>query len=188
MSLVTLAGDTESCCSKIQSLIELKLEAPNLSTDHRCHGAPEEELSQRACFTGLALSVFTFFYVQVHSHVLLFGLQIFSSLSLSGVERKNWSETEQLSNPYTVPLAISVLISDCEYFHHASFILNATKCSKWLNWNVMIANHVKYLLVMKFVRHFKNQSVYFILLPAVSADWGDECQWRACVSTLSLYQ
>lgn len=54
-----ISWDTESCCSKIESLIELKLEAPNLSADHRCHGAPEEERSQRACFTGLALSVFT---------------------------------------------------------------------------------------------------------------------------------
>lgn len=48
-----ISWDTESCCSKIQSLIELKLEAPNLSTDHRCHGAREEELSQSACFAGL---------------------------------------------------------------------------------------------------------------------------------------
>lgn len=29
------------------------------------------------------------FYVQVHSHILLFGLQIFSSLSLPGAEREN---------------------------------------------------------------------------------------------------
>lgn len=55
-----ISWDTESCCSKIHSLIELKLEAPNLSTDHRCHGASEEELSQSACFTGLPPS-FRFF-------------------------------------------------------------------------------------------------------------------------------
>lgn len=70
-----ISWDTESCCSKIESLIELKLEAPNLSADHRCHGAPEEERSQRACFTGLALSVFTwttfvFFSCELtHTHI-----------------------------------------------------------------------------------------------------------------------
>ena len=31
-SLVTLAGDTESCCSQIHRLIELKPDTPNLST------------------------------------------------------------------------------------------------------------------------------------------------------------
>ncbi len=100
-----ISWDTESCCSKIQSLIELKLEAPNLSTDHRCHGAPEEELSQRACFTGLApcfylgyfcfLLMWVLFYEQVHTHIhrhthsaLLFGLQRFSESSFPGAESK----------------------------------------------------------------------------------------------------
>lgn len=75
-----ISWDTESWCSKIQSLIELKLEAPNLSTDHQCHGAPEEERSQ-ACFIGLTLSVFYFhlfcfllmwavFHVHSHIHTL----------------------------------------------------------------------------------------------------------------------
>lgn len=73
MSLVTLAGDTESCCSKIQSLIELKLEAPNLSTDHRCHGAREEELFSKSLLH-CAHSFPCFYY-----NVLISSLQIFST-------------------------------------------------------------------------------------------------------------
>lgn len=93
-----ISWDTESCCSKIQSLIELKLEAPNLSTDHRCHGAPEEELSQRAYFTGLTLSVFChFFFVfascekHTHTHLaLLFHLERFCRPSPGAESKLKW--------------------------------------------------------------------------------------------------
>lgn len=46
-----ISWDTESCCSKIQRLIELKLEAPNLSADHQCHEASDGKLAQSVGFT-----------------------------------------------------------------------------------------------------------------------------------------
>lgn len=47
-----ISWDTESCCSKIQSLIELKLEAPNLSTDHWCHGAQKKSFLKEPALLG----------------------------------------------------------------------------------------------------------------------------------------
>lgn len=121
-----ISWDTESCCSKIQSLIELKLEAPNLSTDHQCHGAPEEELSQSACFTGLPPSFFFFFFQSLFSPILCASTHMHAVLRLhrfSGLiylpQRENWNETESLSNPYILHSSIRSLISDCEGFHHS---------------------------------------------------------------------
>lgn len=66
-----ISRDTESCCSKIQSLIELKLEAPNLSTDHQCHGGSEGELIFQVpgFLHSFSLSlVHIFLLLQVHVH------------------------------------------------------------------------------------------------------------------------
>lgn len=99
-----ISCDTESCCSKIQSLIELKLEAPNLSTDHRCHWASEEEHRKSTCFTTL-LSLFTLricilFYV--HSRTSLLDLRHNSRMhSNANISNVKWGwEKFVLSSDY----------------------------------------------------------------------------------------
>lgn len=43
-----ISSDTESCCSQIQSLIELKLEAANLSRDHQSHQVQKKKEKKNA--------------------------------------------------------------------------------------------------------------------------------------------
>lgn len=149
-----ISWDTESCCSKIQSLIELKLEAPNLSTDHRCHGAREEELSQSACFAGLTPPP-PFFCFSLGPHLLCSILyqcththKHTQTLWLHGLQRLFWpflgvdeSEIQPWSNLYTIHLSISVY----EHFLHSLCIPTATKCTKWLHWH---CNNPKYICIV----------------------------------------
>lgn len=113
-----ISWDTESCCSKIHRLIKLKLEAPNLSTDHWCHRDPEEELSQRAHFNGLFFflyldhfcflliwALFTCKYTRSqHSDFTFTGILAFLSLSLSLRYEKNWTAN---SNEIIIHTALS---------------------------------------------------------------------------------
>lgn len=146
-----ISWDTESCCSKIQSLIELKLEAPNLSTDHRCHGAREEELSQSACFAGLTPPPLFFLLFSWTTFALLYFIPVHphtQTLWLHGLQRLFWpflrvdeSEIQPWSNLYTIHLSISVY----EHFLHSLCIPTATKCTKWLHWH---CNNPKYICIV----------------------------------------
>ena len=73
-----ISWDTEFCCSKIQSLTELKLEAPNLSTDHCVMGAQERRAFSKGpallgslllfTWTAFVFSMWALFYVQALTH------------------------------------------------------------------------------------------------------------------------
>lgn len=63
-----ISWDTESYCSKIQRLIELKPEEPNLSTDHQCHEALDEALSPSVCFTGFSSFYLLCFRLLIYTH------------------------------------------------------------------------------------------------------------------------
>ena len=131
-----ISWDTESCCSKIHSQIELKLEASILSTDLRSYGTSEKQLFQGACCTCPSLllfqhgpfGVFVFFLANSkYIHGIFTTIQpshiIFQAVSSRCREQKSHYLI------HTVPLANSLLIREHKHFLHASFILNATKCS-----------------------------------------------------------
>lgn len=115
-----ISWDTESRCSKIQSLIELKLEAPDVSKDHECHKDWEEALWQKnSRFNGLP-SAFGFIWTFVFSnfmciyrHKLLCSLA-FRDFQDSPSQSKNGGKIktkQSLFNPYMVHSSINFIIS-----------------------------------------------------------------------------